>query len=571
MTTVMRMNRSIGLLLILAVTAMACAAPPSPRGASDAAGSGEQRPPKRITVAIRGDPKTLSAKLNSEAGAGGVPGVAEIAKMLNAGLATDDSKRVLHAQLAEQVPSVDNGLWKVFPDGRMETTWKIRPNVTWHDGAPFTSDDLIFTATVEQDPELPIFRNVAYGSIEKVEAPDPSTVTMTWKRPYIEADTMFTGQRALPMPKHLLERTYLENKEDFTNLPYWNRDFIGTGPYKLKELMLGSHLILEANDHFVLGRPKIDLIEVRFIPDPNTIGANILAGGIDTTLGGRLSLEWGLQVRDQWRDGQLFSDARLSMISAYPQFLNPDPAILLDAQFRRALLFGVDRREIIESLVAGLGPFGHSIIADNHGEWRDVESSIVKYDFDPRRAMQMIEGLGYTRAPDGFFRDAANQPLRLEVRTQATDDTQMKVTFSMADYWQRIGVGVDQAPFPQQRASDREFRATRPAFEVVRQPGGWSELERFYGPNTPLPENSFTGVNRTRHRNAEFDALIDRFFLTVPRPERMDILKRIVNYMTDQVVILPVFWDPSPTMIANRLKNVSDPGDVWDVHLWDVN
>jgi len=567
------MNKSIAFLLALAVTAVACAAPPSPPGASGAVGAQEQRSstPKRITVAIRGDPKTLSAKLNSEAGAGGVPGVAEIAQMLNAGLAADDSLHVLHAQLAENVPSVENGLWRVFPDGRMETTWKIRAGAAWHDGAPFTSDDLLFTAMVEQDPELPIFRNVAYGSIERVEAPDPSTVTITWKRPYIEADTMFTSQRALPMPRHLLERTYLENKEDFTNLPYWHRDFIGTGPYKLRELTLGSHLVLAANDRYVLGRPKIDQIEVRFIPDPSAIAANILAGGIDTTLGGRLALEWGLQVRDLWRDGQLVTDSRLSMISAYPQFLNPDPPVLLDPRFRRALLHAVDRREIIDSLVAGLGPFGHSIIADYHAEWKDVEPSVVKYEFEPRRATQMIEGLGYARAADGSFRDAAGQRLSVEIRTQGTDESQMKVMFSTADYWQRIGVGVDQAPFPQQRASDREFRATRPAFEMVRQPGGWWELQRFYGPNTPLPENNFTGVNRTRHRNLEFDALIDRFLVTIPRVERTDILKRIVSYMTDEVVILPMFWDPSPTMIANRLKNIGDPGEVWDVHLWDVS
>jgi peptide/nickel transport system substrate-binding protein len=564
------MGRLVVLVVALAVTISACAPPPAPRGNQDGATSVDQRAPKRITVAIRGDPKTLSAKLNSEAGAGGVPGVGEIAKMLNAGLATDDAKRVLHAQLAEDVPSIENGLWRVFPDGRMETTWRIRAGVLWHDGAPFTSDDLIFTATVEQDPDLPIFRNVAYGAIASVEAPDPSTVRMTWKRPYIEADTMFTSQRALPMPRHLLERTYLENKEDFTNLPYWNRDFIGTGPYKLRELTLGSHLILDANDRFVLGRPKIDQIEVRFIPDPNTIAANILAGGIDTTLGGRLSLEWGLQVRDQWRDGKLLSDSRLSMISAYPQFLNPDPPIVADARFRRALLYAIDRQQIIDSLVAGLAPFGHSIIADNHAEWKDVESSIVKYEFDPRQAMQLIEGLGYTRAADGFYRDASNQRLSVEVRTQATDDTQMKVTFSMADYWQRTGVAVDQAPFPQQRASDREFRATRPAFEVVRQPGGWWELERFYGPNTPLPENNFTGVNRTRHRNPEFDGWIDQFLVTVPVAERVDILKRIVRYMTDQVVILPIFWDPTPIMVANRLKNIAEPGEVWDVHMWDV-
>lgn len=182
----------------------------------------------------------------------------------------------------------------------------------------------------------------------------------------------------------------------------------------------------------------------------------------------------------------------------------------------------------------------------------------------------MIEGLGYTRGPDGIFRDPGGQRLSVELRTQATDDNQMKVMFTTADYWQQIGVASEQVPFPQQRAQDREYRATRPGFEVVRQPGGWWELQRFYGPNTPLAENNFTGVNRTRHQNVEFDALIDRFFSTVPRQERVQVLNQVVRYMTDQVLILGMFFDPGPVMMSNRLRNISDPGDVWDAHLWDV-
>lgn len=259
-----------------------------------------------------------------------------------------------------------------------------------------------------------------------------------------------------------------------------------------------------------------------------------------------------------------------SAISHYPQFLNPSPAVLAEPQFRRALLHAIDRQTVIDSIVAGLGPMGHSIISTDHSEWRDVESSVAKYDYDARRAASMIEGLGYTRGPDGIFRDPGGQRLSVELRTQATDDNQMKVMFTTADYWQQIGVASEQVPFPQQRAQDREYRATRPGFEVVRQPGGWWELQRFYGPNTPLAENNFTGVNRTRHQNVEFDALIDRFFSTVPRQERVQVLNQVVRYMTDQVLILGMFFDPGPVMMSNRLRNISDPGDVWDAHLWDV-
>src|SRR5207249_11289788 len=101
---------------------------------------------------------------------------------------------------------IGNGLWKVFPDGRMETTWRIKPGVEWHDGAPYTAEDLLFTLRASMDRELPLLRRAAYGSIETALAPDPRTVTVRWAKPFIDADTLFSRELALPLPRHLLER-----------------------------------------------------------------------------------------------------------------------------------------------------------------------------------------------------------------------------------------------------------------------------------------------------------------------------------------------------------------------------
>src|SRR5205814_7801569 len=118
--------------------------------------------PKKITIGMKGEAKTISAKLNSAAGAGGTPGVVETEKILNAGLSVRDKPRAYHAQLAEAMPSVENGLWIVSPDGSMETTWHLHEGIFWHDEVPFTSDDLLFTAQVSQDKDLAIFREVSF-------------------------------------------------------------------------------------------------------------------------------------------------------------------------------------------------------------------------------------------------------------------------------------------------------------------------------------------------------------------------------------------------------------------------
>ena len=561
----MRIAPAAALLAVLLITS--CGAPAS-TGPNPSANNQAQQGPKKISIGMRGEAKTISAKLNSAAGAGGTPGVAETERILNAGLTVIDKPKGLHAQLAEAIPSVENGLWNVFPDGTMTTTWHLREGIVWHDDVPFTADDLLFTNQVSQDKDLPILRDVSFQYIKSVTAPDPRTVTISWSEPFIQADAMFNSDHALPMPRHLLEKTYLDDKASLPNLSYWSRDFVGTGAFKMQDWVSGSYLILTANDHYALGRPKIDEIQVKFLPDPSAMAAAILADQVDVTEGGRLALDWGVALRDQWRSGQMVIDPPTSAIGAWPQFLNPSPAVLLDPQFRRALLYGVDRNELVESLIFGLGPRYDSTVNPRDPEFSEVESSIIRYEFDPRRAAQIIEGLGYARGPDSLYHDAGGQVLSLESRTQVTDDQQVKTQLYLANSWQQQGVKIEQVTFPEQQAQDREYRATRPGLEVTRQPQGWAELRRFYGPNTPLPANSYTGVNRTRHQNPEFDALIDTLFTTVPHAPRMDVLRQIVHYMTDQVIILGMFYDAAPAMIANRLQ--APNGDVYNVHEWDV-
>src|SRR4051812_31365510 len=136
--------------LVVGLTVLGCASPsrsvdqPSAQsGAQSSEATSAPRTPKRLVAAIQGDPFTVYQKLNLS---GSVRGISEIERMVNAGLGNTDTSGVLRPLLAEALPTIDNGQWKVLPDGRMETTWKIRPGITWHDGTPFTADDLVFTA-----------------------------------------------------------------------------------------------------------------------------------------------------------------------------------------------------------------------------------------------------------------------------------------------------------------------------------------------------------------------------------------------------------------------------------------
>ena len=184
----------------------------------------------------------------------------------------------------------------------------------------------------------------------------------------------------------------------------------------------------------------------------------------------------------------------------------------------------------------------------------------------------MIEDLAYTRGSDGFFRDAAGERLGIEMRTTADDDYKNPLFFSAADYFQRAGVGVETLIIPRQRVEDREWRANRPGFEVVRQPNDLTDgaLRRMHGREAALAANNYRGANRTRYTSPELDGLIDRFLITIPRTERMEVLRQVIRHISDQLPAMGIAYVVESWLFTNRLQNFTAPVNTRNAHDWDL-
>src|SRR5207247_1610200 len=147
---------------------------------------------------------------------------------------------------------------------------------------------------------------------------------------------------------------------------------------------------------------------------------------------------------------------------------NLEPPFGADPHFRRAMLYAIDRQQLVEAIWSGQSTVANSYVSEDVPLYREViEPGVVKYGYDPRQAAQLIEGLGYSKHTDGFYYDAGGQKLSVQIYTTVQNDIHPKSTATVADYWQRLGVGVEQVLIPIQRAQDREYRATFPAFELV--------------------------------------------------------------------------------------------------------
>src|SRR4051812_43556118 len=168
-------RRVASLLVLLVLVGCGPAAPavPSSSGAQSATPPPATR--KTITASALNSVKGFSPWLIGTTG-GGARAMFEISTN---GLVSTDAAGNLEARLAAKLPSFDDGTVVILPDGRMSTTWKVRPNVKWHDGAPFTVDDVLFSYQVNSHPEIPTPSTSSLPQVDQVEALDAETFRLT--------------------------------------------------------------------------------------------------------------------------------------------------------------------------------------------------------------------------------------------------------------------------------------------------------------------------------------------------------------------------------------------------------
>jgi peptide/nickel transport system substrate-binding protein len=239
-------------------------------------------------MAVRYEPPTLVAK----AGTGLTHGAV---RPFNASLFLVDGEGTTRPYLAASIPQLNTDSWVVHPDGRMEVTYQLRSNLTWHDGTRLTADDFAFAYQVYASPAPGMFPTTPQNLMEGVTVRDPRTFVISWSKPYPEA-AIFPFGEFEPLPRHILEEAFKtveadsSQQEGFRTNPYFSGKFVGAGPYRLDRWEPGTELVGTAFEGHALGRPKINRFIVRIMPYENSVLSNLLYGTV--TIGGEFTLRF---------------------------------------------------------------------------------------------------------------------------------------------------------------------------------------------------------------------------------------------------------------------------------------
>jgi peptide/nickel transport system substrate-binding protein len=475
-----------------------------------------------------------------------------------------DDQNNPHPVLVKEMPSEENG--GISPDGRV-ITLKLRDDIVWSDGTPITSEDFVFTYEMTMNPKNTVASTHPYDKLEKVEAPDPKTVVMTFKEPFAAWQaTLWHGL----LPAHILRPVF--EKEGTIDNAEWNRaPTVGCGPFVFKEWESGSFIRFVANKKYWLGRPKIDEIFIRIVPDDASQVAALKAG--DGDLGTFIA----------YSDIPTLEQAGVHMVKVFSGYnegwyfyLHPEkghPA-LKDVRVRQAIALAFDRFSVCKDLLLGLTKPPATYWANT--PWQDP--TLEPWPYDPERAKQLLDEAGWKDTNGDGVRDKDGVELVLTLGT-TTREIRRDVQAVAQQQLAQVGIKLELA----NADSDIFFNSygeggpcATGQYDIFE----YSTTPQYPDPDTadwlcseiPSDENP-SGVNWQSVCDEELDGLFKLQATQVDPAERQQTFHKITRLIYEKVYWLGVWEDPDIWAVGPRLKNVRLSGATpfFNIVEWDLS
>ncbi|HZT08707.1 MAG TPA: peptide ABC transporter substrate-binding protein [Chloroflexota bacterium] len=561
-----------------ALCVFACASPqPSgaPRNAGPSAASTGSPSSRVLRIGIQREPPTVALRPFQETFASQYVAT----RTFNADISIVDDNAQPHPYLVDALPQLNTDSWQVFPDGRMDTTYHLRPNLTWHDGTHLTAEDFVFGWKVYTAPNMAQSHGPPYAAIADVTAPDDRTFVIHWSTPYPDAGHLSGRDQQFPaLPRHLLQREFESDATDaFFALSYWTRDYVGLGPYKMINWEPGAYIEASAFAGHSGGPPKVSKVRITFIGDRNTALANALGGDVDILADNVIQFGDALTLRREWEPRQggtvvwTFGTWRGIDIQHRPTFVRPQA--LLDLQVRKALIQAVDRQGINDAIYEGVALMADYVVPPL-GQFGDAaKNGSVKYPFDPRQSEQLMNAAGYVKGPDGFFTSPAGGRFTVEMKTSSGPDNEQELA-AIADAWRNTGFDITQAVVPVAQTQNLEVRAGYSGMYLLSTPGGDRTAASYTADNVPLPENNWRGSNRSGWSNDEYTQLAKQFQSTLDVRERLQQLTQMARIFTEDVASISLYFRPQVWAFTSDVRGggtappETDPA--WNMPDWEI-
>ena len=472
-----------------------------------------------------------------------------------------DPTGVAEAKLAKE--------WKVSEDEKTYT-FTLNENVTWHDGEPFTANDVAFTLNFMASPDYTGFYSSYVSTIEGYEEVQAGTadtlsgvsvngdyeISITTSEIYASMLTRI-GVIGI-MAEHIWKDVDIATADQQTELL---RNPVGTGPYKLKEFVQDQYVTLEANPGYYGGVPKID--EVSFVTvNGETVQAQLLNGEIDVFPLTSINED----------DLKIYEDAGLN-VEFYTNNgwqslqINCQNELLSKREVRQALAYAIDRKGMVDSLLYGYGKVANAIYASTFWTYPGDENLPI-YEYKPKKAIELFEsvGLTYDSENNQMLDEEGNQlTLRLFVPTgnKVRENAGVVIQSNLTD----IGIKCEMETMEFATLFDLLGQTDDPAnFDLALI--GYS-----MGADPDVSELVSTngGTNFCRYYNDEIDSLLEAAQLTTDQSERKELYGKVAAMLAEESPAVYLFNQDGAYAMGAGVEMQTNPfSGCYHIEQWDI-
>ena len=477
--------------------------------------------------------------------------------------------------LAAEAPTLANG--GVSKDGK-SITWKLKKNVQWHDGKPFTADDVVFTAAYAADPATSAYTAGSYKDI-KVTKVDSHTVKVEYQKPSPFWADPFVSAAGMIIPKHIFESFKgAKSREAPANLKP-----VGTGPYKFVDFKPGDMLRGAINTNYhEANRPYFDTIEMKGGGDAVSAARAVLQTG-------EYDYAWNLQVEDELLlrleqggkgktsivPGGNIEFIQLNMADpwtetdgerSHPKSKHP---ILSEFAVRQAISLCIDR-DGVQKFIYGRTGIATANFLNNPQRF---VSKNTKYEFNPDKAAQVLEAAGWKKGSDGI-REKGGKKLKLVFQTSINGPRQ-KTQQIIKQAAQKAGIDIELKAVPASVyfSSDpanpdtytKLFVDMQMFTTTMPQPDPEVFMNQYLTNQFATKANKWLGRNSTRYSNPEYDKAYLAAQSEMDPVKRAALFVRMNDMPVNDIAIIPVVYRPRTSAAVHSLVA---PLSGWDNDLW---
>jgi peptide/nickel transport system substrate-binding protein len=428
--------------------------------------------------------------------------------------------------------------WTISPD-RLVFTFRLRRDVRWSDGTPFTAEDILFSYRTIQNPDVasaPL--KVYYIDVADVRKIDDYTVVFTYKKQYFRALEICAS---MPIPP----RHIYDNGEDF-NRHSKNRTTMGTGPYTFDRWDTGKQIGLKANPNYRGPKPALDRIVYRIVAEPSVALRMLKKGDLDV-LSVR-PIDWVRQTASPGFEQKFYKLSYFTPSYSYIGW-NLDRPQFQDRRVRQAMTMMLNRQAILDKLLFGLG----AIVSGNFFvNGPDYDRGILPYPHDPAAARKLLAEAGWKDTDGDGILDRNGQKFSFVFTISAGSKFAERLATIMKEDFSRAGIVVDIQRFEWavfvQKLQERNFDAVTLAWSMP-----WGDADPYQVWHSTQING---GSNFVGFANAEADSIIERSRMEFDPARRQAMFHRFHRIVHDEQPYTFLYCNPSLAVVSKRFDNV---------------